>query len=205
MTDPVLRLVVYGTPGTAGSKSAFPIVRDGKFVRTVIAEKDKQHVKRNWRASIVDAARLQIAVHTNTPDCVHLLDPFPLDEPLTASLVFTVKKPQAAPKLARSWPTARPDLLKYARAFEDALTAAGVLKDDARIVRYRDLAKVYPREDPDALDAPGAVFTLWRTAQLVDWQRTAVITGEPDVPTLFSPLNPPGVADPVVAPGPGGA
>lgn len=190
MTDPVLRLVVHGTPGTAGSKSAFPVWRtdpDGRkvLVRINQVEKDRQYVKRDWRSAIVDAARAVIACGCPDPNCTALREPFPLDEALTASLVFTVRKPSSAPKTTRSWPTARPDLIKYTRAFEDALQAAGVFKEDARIVRYRDLAKVYPREDLAALDVPGAVFTLWRVATLVDWQRAAVTTAA-DL-TLFEP------------------
>lgn len=200
MTEPVLRLVVLGTPGTAGSKSAFPVWRTGpdgrrEFVKTVVVEKDLKKVKANWRTQIMNAASAQTICVCPDPDCTKMRDPFPLDEALAAALVFTVKKPTSAPKTVRSWPIARPDTLKYARAFEDALTAAGVLKDDARLVDYRRLAKVYPREDPDALDAPGAVFTLWRMATLLDWQHLAVNTTSGTGPTLFTLESPPGVVD----------
>ena len=188
MTAPLLRLIVHGTPGTAGSKSAFPLWRtrpDGsrEFVRTLQVEKDAQKVKANWRLAIVDAAQRVIA----DPDTGRIQAPYPLDEALVASLVFTVKKPTAAPKSIRTWPLARPDLLKYARAAEDALQAAGVLKDDARVVEYGRLAKVYPHEDPDALDVPGVLIQLWRVADLIMWQRDAV-SERAATATLFDPV-----------------
>jgi hypothetical protein len=53
-----------------------------------------------------------------------------------------------------------PDLSKLARATEDALVDAGLLRDDARIVEYLRLAKVFPNEDPEALDAPGVRIAI---------------------------------------------
>ena len=35
-----------------------------------------------------------------------------------------------------------------------------VWKDDAAVVEYRRLAKVYPGSDPDALDQPGALIRI---------------------------------------------
>jgi crossover junction endodeoxyribonuclease RusA len=183
MTDPLLRIVVRGTPGTAGSKSGFPIYRgtgaDRHFTgRVAVAEQDKSGTKRNWRQAIVHAAREQLDEATGL---------YPLDEPLVIDMIFTVAKPAAAPKTRRTWPVARPDLLKYARATEDALTAAGVLKDDARVVEYGRLAKVYPREDGDALDSPGVTIRIWRITDLVGWQRDAAVA-EP-AGTLFDPTT----------------
>lgn len=183
MTDPLLHIVVHSTPGTAGSKSAFPVYRgtgpDRHFTGHVsVAEKDRDGTKRNWRQAIVHAAREQMDGTSA----------YPLDEALVIDMVFTVAKPVSAPKTKRTWPTARPDLLKYARATEDALTAAGVLKDDARVVEYGRLAKVYPREDGDALDAPGVLIRVWRITDLVGWQRDAV-AAQP-TGTLFDPTPP---------------
>jgi Holliday junction resolvase RusA-like endonuclease len=48
---------------------------------------------------------------------------------------------------------------------EDALTAAGVWVDDARVVEYTRLAKVFCNEDPEALDRPGVVIHI---GELVD-------------------------------------
>lgn len=78
-----------------------------------------------------------------------------LDGPLVARVVFTVAKPSAAPKRRRTWPATKPDLPKLLRAIEDALSDAGLWRDDARVVEYQRLAKVYHGEDPEALDSPG--------------------------------------------------
>ncbi len=75
-------------------------------------------------------------------------------------MVFTVRKPLSAPKRRRTYPSAKPDLSKLARATEDALTTAGIWEDDARVVEYSRLAKVFPGEDPDALDSPGVLIDI---------------------------------------------
>jgi len=75
--------------------------------------------------------------------------------PVRVRMVFTVQKPKSAPKRRRTWPATMPDLSKLCRSTEDALTAAGVWRDDARVVEYTRLAKVYPGEDPEALEVPG--------------------------------------------------
>lgn len=74
-----------------------------------------------------------------------------LDGPLVARFIFTVPKP----KKARRFPDRRPDLDKLIRSTCDALTDAGVIADDARIVEFERARKVYPGEDPEALDVPG--------------------------------------------------
>lgn len=186
MAEPLLRLVILGTPGTAGSKSAFPIYQGSgpqrRFTGRVTVTEQDSPVKRNWRRAVIETAHAAI---THDPlNGGRLAHPYPLDEALVMAIVFTVAKPASAPKSRRTWPAARPDLLKYTRSTEDALKDAGVLKDDARIVEYTRLAKVYPREDPDALDVPGAVVQLWRMNDVVGWQREAVTTG---TDTLFDP------------------
>ena len=75
-------------------------------------------------------------------------------------MVFTLPKPSSAPKRRRTWPMRKPDLSKLARSTEDALVDAGLLADDARIVEYQRLAKVYPGEDVEALDAPGVLIVI---------------------------------------------
>lgn len=75
-------------------------------------------------------------------------------------MVFTLPKPLSAPKRRRTWPDKKPDLSKILRSTEDALTDSGIIRDDARIVSYSRLEKVYPGEDPEALEAPGVRITL---------------------------------------------
>lgn len=85
---------------------------------------------------------------------------WPVAGPLAVEMVFTVKKPQSAPKRTRTWPITRPDLSKYVRAAEDALTDAGAIHDDSQIVIIHAY-KTYPQEHPRALSCPGLVAALW--------------------------------------------
>lgn len=135
-------IVVYGTPGPQGSK---------KFLGTFTGKDGRTHAKlgesskkvRPWRQDVKGAAEVVRAGAA------------PLDCPLSVRMVFTMPKPVSAPKRKRTWPMRTPDLSKLCRSTEDALTQAGVWRDDARVVNYERLAKVFPGEDPEALEAPG--------------------------------------------------
>lgn len=85
-----------------------------------------------------------------------------LDGPLSVEVVFTVRKPKSAPKTRITWPITRDsgDIDKLLRSTFDALTTAGAIADDARIVEVL-ARKVHPGEGLDALDAPGAVIRVW--------------------------------------------
>lgn len=137
--------VCYGIPGPQGSKS-FKGMRPGKDGRSraVLAESSKK--VKPWRKAVEAAAREAIERYKLTA---------PLDGPLVGRMVFTLPKPKSAPKTRRTWPDRMPDLSKLIRSTEDALTAAGLWADDARVVEYSRTAKVFPGEDPEALDAPG--------------------------------------------------
>jgi crossover junction endodeoxyribonuclease RusA len=150
-----IEITVYGSPAPQGSKSFKGFTRAG---RAILAESSK-HV-RPWR----DAVRADALLVRNTLSVAYGSWK-PLDEPLAVEMVFTVPKPSAAPKRRRTWPMRMPDLSKLCRATEDALTDAGIWRDDARVVGYDKLWKVYPGEDVDALEAPGAVIRIYRIAE----------------------------------------
>lgn len=133
------RLVVYGVPGPQGSKRH---VGGGRMIES--SKKVKP-----WREAVKYAA-------LEAKDGAG-----PLDGPIACSMVFTLAKPASRPKGRRTWATGKPDLSKLLRSTEDALTDAGLWKDDARVVEYLRAAKVFPGEDPDALDTPGCVITVW--------------------------------------------
>lgn len=101
-----------------------------------------------WRQDVMAAA---IAIRNGGPM---------LDGPIRARMVFTLPKPLSAPKKRRTWPDKKPDLSKLLRSTEDALTTSGIIRDDARIVSYSRLEKVYPGEDVESLDAPGVRIEL---------------------------------------------
>lgn len=89
----------------------------------------------------------------------------PLDGPLMAHIVFTLRKPASAPKKRRTYPDRKPDLSKLLRSTEDALVTGGAIKDDARIVAITELRKAYPGEHPLSLPHPGAWIRVWEIAE----------------------------------------
>ena len=138
-----MRIVVYGRPAPMGSKSF-----KGMAGKHAILVESSKYV-RPWRIAVSHAAH---EARNGAP---------PLDEALIVRMIFTLRKPQSAPKNRRTFPSREPDLSKLIRSTEDALTDAGVWVDDARVVCYERAAKVYPNEgDPEALDSPGVVITI---------------------------------------------
>lgn len=109
-----------------------------------------------WRAAVDEAVRAAVA------------GTVPLDGPLSVEIAFTVRKPASAPKTRITWPTTRDsgDLDKLLRSTFDALTTAGAIADDSRIVEVT-ARKMHPGEGLDALDAPGAVIRVWRLVEAV--------------------------------------
>jgi Holliday junction resolvase RusA-like endonuclease len=134
----VIEFIVYGSPAPQGSKKFVGTTKTG---RGIMVESSKK--VRPWRQDVKAAAE---AVRPAGGA---------IDGPLRVSMVFTLPKPASAPKRRRTWPDKKPDVSKLARSTEDAISDAGLWADDARVVEYSRLAKVFPGEDPDALNAPG--------------------------------------------------
>jgi Holliday junction resolvase RusA-like endonuclease len=132
-------ITVIGTPAPQGSKR-FVGMKNG---HGVMVESSK--AVKPWRQSVVYAARES---------------GLKISGPVAVEMVFTLPKPKSAPKSRRTYPDKKPDLSKLARSTEDALSDAGVWEDDSRVVEYKRLAKVFPGEDPDSLDVPGAVIRI---------------------------------------------
>jgi Holliday junction resolvase RusA-like endonuclease len=136
----VLRFDVFGLPAPQGSKKFVGMMTSKKTGRSFGAMAEMSRKKLNpWRKACAAAAKI---AHGNRPA---------LDGALVGRVVFTMQKPKSAPKTRRTWPNKTPDLSKLLRALEDALVQAEVIADDARIVGYERLFKVFPGEDPDAL------------------------------------------------------
>lgn len=138
-----MMIVVYGSPAPQGSKKFVGLAKSG---RGILAESSKK--VRPWRQD-VKAEALKVRAGAA-----------PIDAPVRVRMVFTMPKPASAPKRKRTYPMRMPDLSKLARSTEDALTDAGIWRDDARVVEYARLAKVYPGEDHESLDAPGVRITI---------------------------------------------
>ena len=149
-----IQITVHGQPAPQGSKKFVGHNRTGRGVLIESSKKVKL-----WRSAVVAAA-------------VPLRPAAPLDGPLVADMVFTMPRPKGhygtgrnagvlKSRYASALPDRVPDLSKLARSTEDALTDAGVWADDARVVSYGRLAKLYAGDpDPDALDVPGAVIRV---------------------------------------------
>jgi Holliday junction resolvase RusA-like endonuclease len=152
MSAPLLIITVRGRPAPQGSKDH---KGNGRMVES------SKYVK-PWRTDVRGDALEALAQHPNWT---------PLDEPLVVDMVFTTTRPASHYRTGRNAhmlrdtaprrPHSPPDLSKLARSTEDALTSAGVWRDDARVVEYGRLAKVYAGEDPDALTVPGAVIRVY--------------------------------------------
>lgn len=142
-----MRIIVFGHPAPQGSKR-FVGVHAGKGVMVESSKRVKP-----WRQDVKAAA---IAARNGAT---------PMDGPLVARMVFTMPKPKSALKSRRTFADRKPDLSKLIRSTEDALTDAGLIADDARIVEYSRVAKVFPNEDPDALEAPGVLIVITRMGE----------------------------------------
>ncbi len=131
-------VIAYGQPAPQGSKS---YKGQSKAGHAILVESSKK--VRPWRQDVRAAA---MEARNGAA---------PLDGPLIVRMVFTLPKPASAPKTRRTFAMRKPDLSKLVRSTEDALVDAGLIADDARIVEFSRLAKVFPGEDPESLTAPG--------------------------------------------------
>lgn len=148
----MIEVIAYGMPAPQGSKKLVGRAKDGRGLLVESSAKVKP-----WRMDVKAAAEAVRAAGSA---------PMPLDGPLVVSMVFTLPKPASAPKRRRTWPDRKPDLSKLVRSTEDALTDAGIWADDARVVEYARLAKVFPGEDVDALASPGVLVRIRRQEAL---------------------------------------
>jgi len=145
-------IVVRGRPAPQGSKRAVPRFK-GKGPDKQLAGISQIEMSPNvktWRSDVKDAAEKAIA------DTGHVR----FEGPVRVRMVFTWDRPKSVPRRKRLRPSTQPDLSKLCRATEDALTDAGVWKDDALVVEYSRLAEVFAGEDPEAMDVPGVRISV---------------------------------------------
>jgi Holliday junction resolvase RusA-like endonuclease len=144
VSAPALSFRTHGLPVPQGSMSGF--VRGGRAVLT-----DQKGPKlKPWREAVRSDA-----VTAAGPDWRQLLGP------VKVTLLFAVRRPASAPKRRRTWPITRgSDLDKLARAVLDAITDAGVIKDDSQVTDLRAI-KDYPGPDV-GLHVPGVTVAVYR-------------------------------------------
>jgi Holliday junction resolvase RusA-like endonuclease len=137
-------MTVHGDPAPQGSKRALR----SKHAKGRIQLVESSKKVKPWREA-VDAEARRLA---RIAGC--------FDGPLAVRFEFHLAPPQRTKKGAL--PFRKPDLSKLIRSTEDALTTAGLIADDARIVRLR-AEKVYVAAD-GLLDRPGVIIEVWKVA-----------------------------------------
>jgi Holliday junction resolvase RusA-like endonuclease len=150
----VITIIAYGDPAPQGSKKFVGIAQ--ATGRGILVESSKR--VKPWRQDVEHAAR-EAMQFGKLPA---------LDEPLYVRMVFTMPKPKSAKKRSRTYPMRKPDVSKLCRSTEDALTTGGVWADDSRVVEYLRLAKVFPGEDPEALNLPGVLVQVLTVAEAIE-------------------------------------
>ena len=118
---------VLGIPAPQGSKTA--ITRNGRAHVIEGGSTTGRAKHRSWRTAVAEIAH----------DIATGLDG-PLDGPLELHITFRLPMPASRPKRIQvagvAWHSVKPDGSKLLRATEDALTDAGLIRDDARIARF---------------------------------------------------------------------
>lgn len=157
MNDWPIHIVVYGEAATAGSKRGFVNPTNGRVIITDDAKKS-----RPWKNNVAQAAAEQF----DGPILTCALD---------VEMIFVIarlkghfgtgRNAEVLKDSAPLQPTVRPDVLKLARAVEDALTGV-VWRDDSLIVneslqkRYGERACVEIRVRPTAVTCVNDLIML---------------------------------------------
>lgn len=138
-----IQFTVFCLPGPQGSKS---YKGTGPQGRAILAESSA--LVKPWREAVVWAAR----------EAMVLAQTRGIGGGVAIEAVFTVRRPIKLSKKIMH-PTVKPDIDKLVRSTLDALTAAGVIEDDARVVRLLT-EKSYPNQHRRSLDVPGAWISI---------------------------------------------
>jgi crossover junction endodeoxyribonuclease RusA len=88
-----------------------------------------------WRSQVVQAARAKIEKTSHEP----------IDGPCILEAHFFLERPQT---IKRFYPHTMPDLDKLLRAIGDALTIAGAVKDDSRIIEIHSTKSYAVAREP---------------------------------------------------------
>ncbi len=113
---------VLGVPAPQGSKTRMP---NGAILEAGSQTGREKH--RTWRTAVAEAA------HQHRPET-------PLDGPLLVQLELRMPRPKA--RKVALYCDKRPDIDKVARTCLDALTEAGMIVDDNRVVEL-SVVKMY--------------------------------------------------------------
>lgn len=162
---PDLTITVHGAPGAQGSKHGRPIYKgkgdNREFTGKVAQVEQSKEKVQAWREAVKESAlramdAWSLRLYGGATSWTRILGPVFVD------IFFCFDKPKSAPKTRRTWPITRStgDADKLQRSTFDALTDAGVFKDDSQVIDVH-ARKVYT-DDPDSpLAVPGAVIRVW--------------------------------------------
>jgi len=135
---PLLEFDVLGTPAPQGSKRG-GVTKAGK---TFVYEQNTK-TQTSWRQDVLNAAVV-----------ARKLEGFDTFEgPVFVDVDFRMPRPASVNIRKRPYPCVKPDADKLLRNTCDALTQAGVYRDDAQVVVCR-VTKMYATDDPGG--SPGA-------------------------------------------------
>jgi Holliday junction resolvase RusA-like endonuclease len=140
-----MEITVYGKPSPQGSKKFMGISKQGKGI---LLENSPKLIP--WRNAVCVAAQEELD---------RIGRPAPFACALQALMVFTFLRPSTVKRSKRPHVSVYPDLSKIIRATEDALTDAGVWKDDALVVKL-EAWKTYENETYGALDRAGCFLRI---------------------------------------------
>lgn len=149
-----LHVRVFGIPAPAGSKTVLPTKAGTRLVdgNTNPARQSRA----TWRQDVVEAARR--AIEANEWEMA--------TGPVVLDVRLIVPRPKSLPARRRDGtipqPITRPDATKLLRATEDALTVAGVWRDDSQVVTLW-VRKVFAGADL----LPGAVIRVTTCSERV--------------------------------------
>jgi Holliday junction resolvase RusA-like endonuclease len=142
----MLHFVAYDEPVPQGSKVAVVSKSTGKAFVKDQSEKSLH----SWRDVVKTAARDAIDAQVRRYEDAEWHPVYPIEEPVVLAVTFTVYKPKSRPKTRVTFPDkAKDDIDKLLRAVMDAITAAGVWKDDGQVIELARLAKFYPVRDAE--------------------------------------------------------
>lgn len=167
-----------GIPGAQGSKSFKGFTGAG---HAILAESSKKVAP--WRQDVVASA---IAAIRDAPGFR------PFDGPVHLIIEFYLARPKGDPKTRRTVPSKTPDLSKLIRSTEDAMTTAGIWRDDALVVDMT-IRKRYVLLDPTLghrfeLPGQGARITVVEIDPEDTWSDTPL---ELDAHDRFRPAQVP--------------
>lgn len=159
-TEFVVRIVVRDNPEAPGGKSGFAIYRGSAKRGTreftgKVAIVDRNKLVPLWRRSVISAAR---------PGGISAVRPV-LDEPLIVRLMFSLRRPASVSVTKRPYPITKPDVDNLVKPTHDALTDAGIWKDDSRVISLissKAYVNGFHADGTPAMDEPGCVVEIFR-------------------------------------------